>query len=32
MSESIKFDPKKLAKLNNPDRVKTMNPDLIWEA
>lgn len=31
MTESIKFDPKKLEKLNNPDRVKTLNPDLIWE-
>ena len=31
MSESIKFNTKKLEKLNNPDRVKTMDPDLIWE-
>ena len=28
----IKFDPKKLAKLNNPDRLKTLNPDVIWKA
>lgn len=32
MTESIKFDPKKLAKLNNPERFKTLNPDVIWEA
>lgn len=32
MKESIKFDPKKLAKLNNPERLKTLNPDVIWEA
>jgi len=31
MSESKKFDPAKLAKLNNPERIKTMNPHLIWE-
>lgn len=31
MPESIKFDPKKLAKLNNPERLKYINPDLIWE-
>jgi len=28
----IKFDPKKLAKLNNPERFKTLNPDVIWDA
>lgn len=32
MTDSIKFDPKKLAKLNNPERLKTLNPDLIWKA
>lgn len=32
MEKSIKFDAKKLAKLNNPDRFKNMNPDLILEA
>lgn len=32
MTESIKFDPKKLAKLNNPERFKTLNPDIIWDA
>ena len=31
MSESRKFDPKKLAKLNDPKRLKYLNPDLIWE-
>lgn len=31
MTESKKFDPKKLEKLNNPDRLKTLNPDLIWK-
>ncbi len=31
MQESIKFDPKKLAKLNNPDRKKNLNPDRIWK-
>jgi 2-polyprenyl-3-methyl-5-hydroxy-6-metoxy-1,4-benzoquinol methylase len=31
MTESIKFDPKKLAKLNNPERLKSINPDLIWQ-
>ena len=28
----IKFDPKKLVKLNNPERFKTLNPDVICEA
>jgi ubiquinone/menaquinone biosynthesis C-methylase UbiE len=32
MSDSIKFDPRKLAKLNNPERFKALNPDVIWEA
>jgi len=32
VAESIKFNPKKLAKLNNPERLKTLNPDVIWEA
>lgn len=31
MSESKKFDCSKLEKLNNPERVKILNPDLIWE-
>lgn len=31
MSESKKFDPKKLAKLNDPKRLEYLNPDLIWE-
>lgn len=31
MSESRKFDPKKLAKLNDPKRLEYLNPDLIWE-
>jgi len=30
MSNSIKFNPQKLAKLNNPERFKTLNPDKIW--
>lgn len=32
MDKSIKFDPKKLDKLNNPLRLKTLNPDKILEA
>ncbi len=31
MEDSKKFDPKKLDKLNNPERLKTMSPDLIWQ-
>lgn len=31
MRESIKFNPKKLAKLNNPERLKMISPDLIWQ-
>lgn len=27
----IKFDPKKLDKLNSPERLKMINPDLVWE-
>ena len=30
MEESMKFDTKKLAKLNNPDRKKSLNPQVIW--
>lgn len=26
-----KFDPKQIHKLNNPERLKIQNPDLIWE-
>ena len=25
-----KFDPKKLAKLNDPKRLEYLNPDVIW--
>lgn len=32
MTKSVKFDPKKLAKLNNPERLKNLNPDVIWDA
>jgi len=28
VSESKKFDPKKLAKLNDPKRLEYLNPDL----
>jgi len=31
VSESKKFDPKKLAKLNDPRRLEHLNHDLIWE-
>jgi ubiquinone/menaquinone biosynthesis C-methylase UbiE len=31
MMESKKFDPKKLEVLNDPQRLKILNPDLIWE-
>lgn len=31
MTASIKFNPQKLAKLNDPERVAMINPDLIWE-
>ena len=30
MSESRKFDPNKLAKLNDPKRLKILNPEVIW--
>lgn len=30
MNNSIKFDVKKLAKLNNTERFKMLNPDVIW--
>jgi ubiquinone/menaquinone biosynthesis C-methylase UbiE len=30
MSESRKFDPAKLAKLNDPKRLEILNPELIW--
>jgi ubiquinone/menaquinone biosynthesis C-methylase UbiE len=29
--DSKKFDPKKLAKLNDPKRLEYLNPDVIWE-
>jgi ubiquinone/menaquinone biosynthesis C-methylase UbiE len=31
MDHEKKFDPKKLAKLNNPERLKYLPPDIIWE-
>jgi ubiquinone/menaquinone biosynthesis C-methylase UbiE len=31
LSESKKFDPRKLDKLNDPKRLEYLNPDLIWE-
>ena len=31
MSVEKKFDPKKLAKLNDPRRLEYLKPDLIWE-
>lgn len=31
MDNSPKFDPKKLNKLNNIERLKWINPDLAWE-
>lgn len=31
MDNSQKFDPKKLNKLNNPERLEWINPDMIWE-
>jgi len=30
LSESKKFDPKKLAKLNDPGRLEYLDPDIIW--
>jgi ubiquinone/menaquinone biosynthesis C-methylase UbiE len=31
LMESKKFDPRKLAKLNDPKRLEYLNPDLIWD-
>ncbi len=31
MNNEIKFNPKKLAKLNNSERLKWINPDSIWK-
>lgn len=31
MADSIKFNPQKLAKLNDPRRLEMINPDLIWQ-
>lgn len=31
MNADKKFDPKKLAKLNDPRRLEYLNPDIIWE-
>ncbi|MEI6093384.1 MAG: class I SAM-dependent methyltransferase [bacterium] len=31
MAVAKKFDPKKLAKLNDPERFKILNPDIIWD-
>jgi len=31
VNDSRKFDPKKLAKLNDPKRLEYLNPDVIWE-
>jgi ubiquinone/menaquinone biosynthesis C-methylase UbiE len=31
MGGSRKFDPKKLARLNDPKRLEHLNPDLIWD-
>ena len=31
MNDSKKFDPKMLAKLNDPKRLEYLNPDVIWE-
>ncbi len=31
LNSDKKFDPKKLAKLNDPKRLQYLNPDLIWE-
>ena len=31
MDTEKKFDPKKLDKLNDPSRLKHLNPDIIWE-
>jgi ubiquinone/menaquinone biosynthesis C-methylase UbiE len=31
VNDAKKFDPKKLAKLNDPKRLEYLNPDIIWE-
>ena len=31
MHDAKKFDPKKLAKLNDPGRLQYLNPEIIWE-
>lgn len=31
VSDSKKFDPAKLARLNDPKRLEYLNPDVIWE-
>ncbi len=31
MRDTRKFDPKKLAKLNDPGRLQYLNPEIIWE-
>jgi len=31
VNDSKKFDPKMLAKLNDPKRLEYLNPDVIWE-
>ena len=31
MNDTRKFDPKKLAKLNDPVRLQYLNPEIIWE-
>ena len=31
MNNAQKFDPKKLNKLNNTERLKWINPDLVWD-
>lgn len=31
MNDSKKFDPNKLARLNDPKRLQYLNPDVIWE-
>ena len=30
MGVEKKFDPKKLAKLNDPQRLEYLNPEIIW--
>ncbi len=31
MEDSIKFDPRKLEKLNDPNRLEIIRPDVIWK-